>query len=583
MRRNVRYVRNVSNQLAVSLGYFIRSLLLAAEMGAMGGDMGYIVRIVFILGFLGCIMGQTDPCGRNGPMVMQGYTGTISSPNYPQTYPTYQECSWHVISTQPERQLWLVFDEIFSIESFIGGCSYDYLTIHDGPDEKSHKMNTLCGDVAPPSILLSGNEVFVKFKTDGGVNKEGFRLTWRTCAPHLLLCDEGSTCVRTQDQCDMRQDCQDWKDELNCDYQSPCGEQIFTDGPGNITTLNYPVFFPPGLSCNWNIVATQGKRLRASFTGLFDVPCPTAVNVTEVSLNGNVLNGTFTFCGSQTPPDIIVTTKERITVNFQPPMEAPGKGFALHWETSCQENYFSCPEGFCLRPEKVCDGNDDCQQGEDESYSTCPVSTTSSTSSPLVTTGRTPEIETTPTRKDVTSGKWYLTPTVRTGVPNDSTPTPRGIGTGTMFTTPTTDDHDHGNKNIDSYPRHLCYSCHDDGACASPVNSSLPVTECFDDQDCWVERILGPGKGKGKERIVYRRGCGSLCPDHWKQEDCTDGWLEVCLLCCSEDLCNSQLLSGDDKRFSNQVWEGSSVVGVLEPNWIYFLAASLSAVSMFTA
>eukprot|EP00058_Branchiostoma_floridae_P018210 XP_002603699.1 hypothetical protein BRAFLDRAFT_93094 [Branchiostoma floridae] len=453
MRRNVRYVRNVSNQLAVSLGYFIRSLLLAAEMGAMGGDMGYIVRIVFILGFLGCIMGQTDPCGRNGPMVMQGYTGTISSPNYPQTYPTYQECSQ-----------------------------------------------------TPPDIIVTTKErITVNFQPPMEAPGKGFALHWETsCQENYFSCPEGF-CLRPEKVCDGNDDCQQGEDES----YSTC--PVSTTSSTSSPLDSYPRHLC--YSCHDDGACASPVNSSLPVTECFD---DQDCWVTEVSLNGNVLNGTFTFCGSQTPPDIIVTTKERITVNFQPPMEAPGKGFALHWETSCQENYFSCPEGFCLRPEKVCDGNDDCQQGEDESYSTCPVSTTSSTSSPL-----------------------------------------------------------------DSYPRHLCYSCHDDGACASPVNSSLPVTECFDDQDCWVERILGPGKGK--ERIVYRRGCGSLCPDHWKQEDCTDGWLEVCLLCCSEDLCNSQLLSGDDKRFSNQVWEGSSVVGVLEPNWIYFLAASLSAVSMFTA
>ncbi|XP_066277723.1 membrane frizzled-related protein-like isoform X2 [Branchiostoma lanceolatum] len=533
---------------------------------------------------------------------MTGYAGSLSSPNYPNNYPPRTTCSWR-LSTVPGRQLWLVFDELFSLEDF-SGCAYDSLKIYGGPDKNSPILKNLCGESTPQPINLSGNEAFVEFYSDQAVTKPGFRIRWRTCSPHLLLCDEGSTCVRTADRCNMHQDCQDWTDELNCNHSQPCGGQIQTDGPGNITTLNYPVFFPPGLSCTWHIVATQGKRLRVSFMGQFDVPCPTAVNVIELSPGGPVPNGSFTFCGSQTPPDVIVTAKEMLKIDFQPPMVSPGKGFALSWETNCQENYFPCPGGDCLTPEKVCDGEDDCQHGEDESSSTCPGTTTSL---PMLTT----DIDRRPksTSEMTTHGKWYTyshttfqdgsinqktilgaastqhglihTPIVR--IPNASTQTPQTwkdkagtgawngtLGGSTMFTTPS----------LDTYPRHLCYSCHDDGACTSPVDSPLPVTECLDDQDCWVERILGPGKEK--ERIVYRRGCGSLCPDHWKQEDCMDGWLQVCRLCCKENLCNSQLLNGDDKRFDNQVSE-SNTVEVLEPNWIYFLVASLSAVGMFTA
>ncbi|XP_019625560.1 PREDICTED: uncharacterized protein LOC109470900 [Branchiostoma belcheri] len=784
---------------------------------------------------------RTDPCGTGRPLVMQGYTGTFSSPNYPQNYPAKRTCSWRVKSDARGRQLWLVFDDRFSIEHY-KKCEYDYLKIYDGPDENAPLVKTLCDEEAPPPVNLTGNDAFVKFKSDQAITKTGFRITWRTCPPNMLLCDVGSVCLRPENRCDMTQHCQDWTDELNCVYgqQNACGGQVLADGPGNITTVNYPVFFPPGLSCTWNIVAAPGKRLRASFTGIFDVPCLTAVKVREVGPTRNKpnkANGISTFCGRRTPSDIIVTVKERLRVHFQPPMVIPGKGFALTWETSCQENYFSCPEGSCLVPEKVCDGADDCQQGEDESYPACPT-TAPPTSTPIVTTGNDgkPESETaltsntlasntlasntvtpgkwstdyhtasqtgpirqktipsatsttqhglsptstvregiykassatpqawtnmtvtwawngtlggstslttqsldtypsrqcyschddgacaspvdsavpvteclddqacwvievdpngnelesedtstfcgsqtppdvivtdkerlkidfqppmaipgkgfaltwetscqenyfscpegsclvpekvcdgaddcqqgedeseflcadttaspsttpivttyaattdvdrtpTPTREAATPGNWHnYTTTVGKGIPNASAPTPHWTGSladSTVFTALPSDDY--SIENIDTYPSRQCYSCHDDGACASPVDSTVPVTECLDDQDCWVERILGPGRQK--ERIVYRRGCGSLCPEYWEQEDCMDGWVQVCKVCCSEDLCNSQLLNGDDKRFSNQVSE-PNMVGVLQPNWIHLLVASLSTVCMFTA
>ncbi|XP_078668094.1 membrane frizzled-related protein-like [Branchiostoma floridae x Branchiostoma belcheri] len=598
----------------------------------------FFLRLVVCLGFFGGILGQqVDPCGTGRPLVMQGYTGTFSSPNYPQNYPAKRTCSWRVKSDARGRQLWLVFDDRFSIEHY-KKCEYDYLKIYDGPDENAPLVKTLCDEEAPQPVNLTGNDAFVKFKSDQAITKTGFRITWRTCPPNMLLCDVGSVCLRPENRCDMTQHCQDWTDELNCVYgqQNACGGQVLADGPGNITTLNYPVFFPPGLSCTWNIVAAPGKRLRARFTGIFDVPCLTAVKVREMGPTRNKpnnANGISTFCGRRTPSDIIVTMKERLRVHFQPPMVIPGKGFALTWETSCQENYFSCPEGSCIVPEKVCDGANDCQQGEDESYPACPT-TAPPTSTPIVTTGNDgkPESETALTSNTlasntlasntlasntlasntVTPGKWSTdyhtasqtgpirektipsatsttqhglihTSTVREGIYKASSATPHAwtnmtvtwawngtLGGSTSLTT----------QSLDTYPSRQCYSCHDDGACASPLDSAVPVTECLDDQACWVERILGPGKQK--ERIVYRRGCGSLCPEYWEQEDCMDGWVQTCRLCCAEDLCNSQLLNGDDKRFSNQVSE-SGMAEAPEPNWIHLLVAALSAVGIFTA
>lgn len=67
----------------------------------------------------------------------------------------------------------------FEIESH-ADCTYDRLEIYDGPDEASKKLARLCGYVAPPNILSTGNKMLMKFYSDASVQRRGFSATHST-------------------------------------------------------------------------------------------------------------------------------------------------------------------------------------------------------------------------------------------------------------------------------------------------------------------------------------------------------------------------------------------------------------------
>lgn len=53
-------------------------------------------------------------------------------------------------------------------------CAYDYLEIRDGPTEDSPLIGHFCGYEKPEDIKSSSNKVWMKFASDGSINKAGF-------------------------------------------------------------------------------------------------------------------------------------------------------------------------------------------------------------------------------------------------------------------------------------------------------------------------------------------------------------------------------------------------------------------------
>ena len=53
-------------------------------------------------------------------------------------------------------------------------CVYDYLEVRDGSDATSALIGRYCGYKIPDDIKSTGNKLYVKFVSDGSVQKAGF-------------------------------------------------------------------------------------------------------------------------------------------------------------------------------------------------------------------------------------------------------------------------------------------------------------------------------------------------------------------------------------------------------------------------
>lgn len=53
-------------------------------------------------------------------------------------------------------------------------CAYDYLEVRDGLSESSFLIGRFCGYDKPEDIRSTSNTLWMKFVSDGTVNKAGF-------------------------------------------------------------------------------------------------------------------------------------------------------------------------------------------------------------------------------------------------------------------------------------------------------------------------------------------------------------------------------------------------------------------------
>ncbi|NWV59466.1 BMP1 protein, partial [Malurus elegans] len=104
-------------------------------------------------------------------------SGTITSPNWPDKYPSKKECTW-AISTTPGHRVKLTFSEL-DVEAQ-QECTYDHLEIFDGKDAKAPVLGRFCGAKEPDPIVSSGNRMFLKFVSDNSIQKKGFEATHST-------------------------------------------------------------------------------------------------------------------------------------------------------------------------------------------------------------------------------------------------------------------------------------------------------------------------------------------------------------------------------------------------------------------
>uniref|UniRef100_A0A8V0ZKP3 Metalloendopeptidase n=1 Tax=Gallus gallus TaxID=9031 RepID=A0A8V0ZKP3_CHICK len=109
--------------------------------------------------------------------------GMMSSPNWPDKYPSRKECTWNISAT-PGHRVKVTFHE-FEIEQH-QECAYDHLEMYDGPNSKSPILGRFCGSKKPDPVVASTNKMFLRFYSDASVQRKGFQAKHSTVCGGLL-------------------------------------------------------------------------------------------------------------------------------------------------------------------------------------------------------------------------------------------------------------------------------------------------------------------------------------------------------------------------------------------------------------
>ncbi|XP_048885965.1 low-density lipoprotein receptor-related protein 3 isoform X2 [Brienomyrus brachyistius] len=147
--------------------------------------------------------------------------------------------------------------------------------------------------------------------------------------------------------------------------------ELHTERRGVIYSPSWPLNYPPGVNCSWNIQGDKGDVITISFRN-FDLAESGKCSGDWLLLGPTWKEG-YRMCGALLPPPFI-STHGRVWLYFHSQANSSGQaqGFRLSYirgklgQSSCQGDEFLCANGKCLPRAWKCNGLDECGDSSDE-------------------------------------------------------------------------------------------------------------------------------------------------------------------------------------------------------------------------
>jgi len=266
--------------------------------------------------------------------------GTITSPSFPDIYPSNKNCFWEIIAP-PLHVITLNFTH-FDLEgdnTLQQQCEYDKVEVFstNGESNKMNMVEVFCGSRLPPPITSGGNSLKIKFSSDGSNQKSGFAATYVTdkdeCAinnggcQHECINTFGSYSCICHNGYTLHENKRDCKGSCKYDITAPVGP---------ITSPNYPEYYPARKDCVWKFTTTPGHRIKVLFSQ-FELESQPECHYDHIIFYDGNSPDAFTlgrFCGTKLPPPIIASSNELFMV-FKSDASVQRKGFAAMHMTAC--------------------------------------------------------------------------------------------------------------------------------------------------------------------------------------------------------------------------------------------------------
>ncbi|KAI3353391.1 hypothetical protein L3Q82_019924 [Scortum barcoo] len=318
-------------------------------------------------------------------------SGQIQSPNYPDDYRPSKECVWR-ITVSEGYNVGLSF-QAFEIERH-DSCAYDYLEVRDGPLETSPLIGRFCGYDKPEDVRSTSHTLWMKFVSDGTVNKAGFAANFFKEEDECAKPDNGGCeqrCVNTLGSfkcaCDPGYELA--PDKKSC--EAACGG-LLSKLNGTISTPGWPKEYPPNKNCVWQVVAPTQYRISMQFEA-FELEGNEVCKYDYVEVRSGLssdskLHGKY--CGTEVP-EVITSQYNNMRIEFKSDNTVSKKGFKAHFFSDkdecskdnggCQHECINtvgsyvcqCRHGFVLHENKH-----DCKEAECEHKIHSPSGTLSS-------------------------------------------------------------------------------------------------------------------------------------------------------------------------------------------------------------
>uniref|UniRef100_A0A8C0KZL2 Metalloendopeptidase n=1 Tax=Canis lupus dingo TaxID=286419 RepID=A0A8C0KZL2_CANLU len=273
--------------------------------------------------------------------------GHIQSPNYPDDYRPSKVCIWR-IQVSEGFHVGLTFQS-FEIERH-DSCAYDYLEVRDGHSETSTLIGRYCGYEKPDDIKSTSSRLWLKFVSDGSINKAGFAVNFfkevdECSRPNRGGCEQRCLNTLGSYKCSCDPGYELAPDKRRC--EAACGG-FLTKLNGSITSPGWPKEYPPNKNCIWQLVAPTQYRISLQFdffeTEGNDVCKYDFVEVRSGLTADSKLHGKF--CGSE-KPEVITSQYNNMRVEFKSDNTVSKKGFKAHFfsdKDECSKDNGGCQQ-----------------------------------------------------------------------------------------------------------------------------------------------------------------------------------------------------------------------------------------------
>ncbi|XP_019738365.1 bone morphogenetic protein 1-like isoform X5 [Hippocampus comes] len=241
-------------------------------------------------------------------LALNGASGTVSSPNWPEKYPSKKACTW-TLSTTPGHRIRLAFDDI-DMEAHLE-CAYDHLEIFDGSDVRAPRLVRICGTRKPSPVISSDNALFLRFFSDNSVQKRGFLASYSAGSSFSLS---------------------------NFVVAPECGGNLSAEVKTK-DLYSHAQFgdnnYPGGSDCLWVVSAEKGYGVELLFQ-VFEIEEEPDCGYDYVELyDGADIKSPRLgrFCGSGAPEEIY-SAGDSLVVKFHSDDSIGKKGFHLHYTST---------------------------------------------------------------------------------------------------------------------------------------------------------------------------------------------------------------------------------------------------------
>ncbi|XP_031624566.1 cubilin homolog [Contarinia nasturtii] len=247
-----------------------------------------------------------------GGLFTNAQSGTISSPNYPDTYPPNMQCDYTIQVARGSTVQLLVTD--LSMETS-EDCNFDYISIYDGPTSASHLLGTYCHSEQIIQLESTSNSIFFRMVTDVSNQERGFEV----------------------------------KFNANC-------KRVIQDSRGAIESPNFPAHYPHYANCEWKLVPTMGNRVFIEFSH-FDLEhtwssdslnnCMFDSLVIEERDSADVVIKSDKYCEKMPKP---LNTSHTVVMKFTTDFSNTAGGFHLEYQIQGCGGILNKPEGSFTSP-----------------------------------------------------------------------------------------------------------------------------------------------------------------------------------------------------------------------------------------